>query len=137
MIWRANLNDEEPNCLIIKFVSFKCVVNQCCLLTSFLKHVLRLELSLVMAHVKLSCGNHAETLVDELQGGFLDHELMSTLGLIYLNFWAQNFDNVGDDFHQCLIIINATYYSFRKVGKDGVWVKALLDGQLLDTQCFF
>jgi hypothetical protein len=61
---------------------------------------------------------------------------MSTLGLIYLNFWAQNFDNVGDDFHQCLIFINATYYSFRKVGKDGVWVKALLDGQLLDSQCF-
>jgi hypothetical protein len=27
-----------------------------------------------------------QSLVDELQGGFLDHELMSTLGLIYLNF---------------------------------------------------
>jgi hypothetical protein len=86
MTWRANLNDEEPNCLVIKFVSSKCVVNQCCLITSFLKHVLRLDLSLVMAHVKLSCGNHVKALVDELQGGFLDHELMSTLGLIYLNF---------------------------------------------------
>jgi hypothetical protein len=34
---------------------------------------------------------------------------MSTLGLIYPNFWAQNFDNAGDDFHQCLIVIKVAY----------------------------
>jgi hypothetical protein len=58
---------------------------------------------------------------------------MSTLGLIYPNFWAQNFDNVGDDFHRCLIVIKTTYYNLHKVGKDGVWVKAFLDGQLSDS----
>jgi len=66
MTWHANLNDEEPNCFVIKFASFKCVVNQCCLITSFLKHVLKLDLSLVMACVKLSCGNHVKALMDEL-----------------------------------------------------------------------
>jgi hypothetical protein len=66
MTWYANLNDEEPNCLVIKFASSKCVVNQCCLITSFLKPMLKLDLSLVMAHVKLSCVNHVEALVDEL-----------------------------------------------------------------------
>jgi hypothetical protein len=36
-----------------------------------------------------------------------------------------------------LIVTKAIYYNLRKVGKDGVWVKALLDGQLLDSQCSF
>jgi hypothetical protein len=90
-----------------------------------------------MAQMKSSCGNYAKALVDKLPDGFPNHEFLSTLGFIYPKFWAQNFDNVGDGFHQCLIIIKATYYNLCKVGKDGVRVKTLLDGQLLDSQCFF
>jgi len=73
--------------------------------------------------------------VDELQGRSLNHELISALGVIYPNFWAPNLNNVSDDFHRCLIVIKVACYSPYKVGKDGVWVKALLDGQFLDSQC--
>lgn len=92
---------------------------------------------MVMVHVKSSCEKPTKVLMDELQGKFLDHELMSTLGVIYPKFWAQNLDNVGDVFHRCLIFIKVAYCSPHKVGKDGVWMKALLDGYLLDSQCIF
>jgi len=52
-----------------------------------------------MDHVKSSCENHGKALIDELHGKFPNHELISVAGVIYRNFWAQNFDNVGDDFH--------------------------------------
>jgi hypothetical protein len=52
-----------------------------------------------MVHVKSSCEKSTKALVDELQGRFLDHELMSTLGVIYPKLWVQNGDNVGDVFH--------------------------------------
>jgi len=55
MSWCTILNGEEPNCLVIEFVGFKCVVNQRCLTTGFLKLVLRPYFPLVMAHVKSSC----------------------------------------------------------------------------------
>jgi hypothetical protein len=93
MDWCTYLNGEEFNCLVIEFVSFKFVVNHCCF-TSFLKHVLRSNFPLVMAYVKSSCQNSTKALVDELQGRFLNHELMLTLGVIHPNFWAQNLDNL-------------------------------------------
>jgi len=37
MSWCAILNGEELDCLVIEFVGFKCVVNQRCFTTSFLK----------------------------------------------------------------------------------------------------
>jgi len=52
-----------------------------------------------MAHVKSSYENFAKALVDELHGRFVNYELMSTLGVIYPNFWAPNLGNVSDDFH--------------------------------------
>jgi hypothetical protein len=94
----AYLNGEEPNHLVIEFVSFKFVVNHCCF-TSFWKLVLRSNFLLVMAHVISSCENSTKALVGELQGRFANHELMLTLGVIHPNFWAQNLDNFGDDFH--------------------------------------
>jgi hypothetical protein len=66
MSWCVDLNDDEPNYLVIKFVNFKCVVNQRCLTIGFLKLVLRLDFPLVMAHVKSSCENYAKALVAEL-----------------------------------------------------------------------
>jgi len=62
---------------------------------------------------------------------------MSTLSMIYLNLWAKNLYNAKNDFHQCLIVIKPTYYSQWKVGKDGMWVDALLDPYELDLQCSF
>jgi len=53
----------------------------------------------MMVDVQSSCEKFIKVLVDELHGRFPDHELMSTLGVIYPNFWAQNLDNVGDVFH--------------------------------------
>jgi hypothetical protein len=99
--------------------------------------VLKPNFPLAMAHVKSSYEKSTKALVDELQGKFPNHELMSTLGVIYPNFWVANLDNVGDVFHQCLIFVKVAYRSPHKVGKDGVWMKALLDGYLLDSQCFF
>ncbi len=62
---------------------------------------------------------------------------MSTLSMIYLNLWAKNLYNAKNDFHKCLIVIKPTYYSPWKVGKDGMWVDALLDPYELDLQCSF
>jgi hypothetical protein len=36
-----------------------------------------------------------------------------------------------------LIVIKAAHCNLRKVGKDGVLVKALLDGQFWGSQCYF
>jgi hypothetical protein len=65
MNWCVDLNDEEPKCLVIKFASSRCVVNQCCLTTRILKLVLRRNFPLVMVHVKSNCVNHVKVLVDE------------------------------------------------------------------------
>ncbi len=72
--------------------------------------MLRPNFPLVMARVKPRCEKSTKALMDELQGEFLNHELMSTLGVIYPNFCVQNLDNVGDvfppmlDFYQgCLL----------------------------------
>jgi hypothetical protein len=81
--------------------------------------------------------NLGKALIDELHGRFPNHELISTLGVIYENFWAQNFDNVGDHFHWCLIVIKVACCCICKVGKNGVWVKLFLDGHLLDSQYSF
>jgi len=90
-----------------------------------------------MGHVKSSCENLDKALTDELHGRFPNHELIFALGVIYQKFWVQNFDNIGDDFHRCLIVIKVVYCTICKVGKDGVWVKLFLDGHLLDSQCSF
>ncbi len=76
-------------------------------------------------------------LIHELDVRFPNHELMSTLSMIYLNLWAKNLYNAKNDFHQCLIVIKRTYYSQWKVGKDGMWVEVLLDSYELDLQCSF
>jgi hypothetical protein len=79
-----------------------------------------------MAHVKSSCEDFAQVLVYELEVKFPNHELMSALGVIYLNFWPRNLQDVENDFHKCLIGIKATCYNQQKVGKDGMWVDVLL-----------
>jgi hypothetical protein len=70
-----------------------------------------------MGHVKSSCENLGNVLTDELHGRFPNHELISALGVIYQNFWAQNFDNVGDDFHRCLIVIKVFIVAFARLEK--------------------
>jgi hypothetical protein len=49
-------------------------INQCCLATSFLKLMLKLDFSFVMVHVKLSREESTKGLVDELKGKFPNHE---------------------------------------------------------------
>jgi hypothetical protein len=46
---------------------------------------------------------------------------MSTLSVIYPNLWAQNPNHVGDNFHQCLIVIKVIYCNLYKAKKNGVW----------------
>jgi hypothetical protein len=67
---------------------FKFSMNQCCLAIGFIKLVLRLDFLFILVSMKWSCEKYAKALVDELKGKFLNYELMSTLNVIYLNFWA-------------------------------------------------
>jgi len=75
------------------------------------------------------------TIIQELQGRFPNHELMLTFGVIYLNFWANDVVDAKDNFHQHTTIIKAIYYNSCKVGKDGLWMKVILDGYPLNLQC--
>jgi hypothetical protein len=60
------------------------------------------------------------------------------LNAIYQNFGVEALLlGIAKDFHQCLIVIKATYSNLHKVGKDGVWVKVFVDGHLLGIQCSF
>jgi hypothetical protein len=110
MNWCIDLNGEELDCPIIELDGSKFAINQCCFIIGYLKLVLKPNFPLVMARVKPRCEKSTKALMDELQGEFLNHELMSTLGVIYPNFCVQNLDNVGDvfppmlDFYQgCLL----------------------------------
>ncbi len=67
---------------------FKFSINQCCLATGFIKLVLRLDFLFIMVPMKCSCEEYAKVLMDELKGRLLNYELMLTLNVIYLNFWA-------------------------------------------------
>jgi hypothetical protein len=86
MSWCKDLNDEEVDCLIIEFVGAKFFVNQDCLATSVLKHVLRPYFLLVMVHPKSSCEDSTQALVLVLEVKFSNHEFMLALGVVYLNF---------------------------------------------------
>jgi hypothetical protein len=78
-----------------------------------------------------------KSLVHELEGRFPNHDLMLALGVIYLNFWVDHPNDAKDVFHEHLTVIKVAYSMPRKVRKEGVIVKALLDGHVLDVQCFF
>jgi hypothetical protein len=62
---------------------------------------------------------------------------MLALGAVYLNFWVDNPNDAEDIFHQHLIIIKVVYCGPHKVGKDGVLVKVLLNGNALDLKCSY
>jgi hypothetical protein len=57
-------------------------MNQHCLVTSDVKHVLSPNFPEVLAH--------------ELEGKFPNHELMLALGVVYPNFWIDNPNDVED-----------------------------------------
>ncbi len=80
------VNGEEADCSIIEFSNVMFFMNHICLTIGALKHVLRLNFPLVMAHVKSSCEDYAQALIHELEVRFSNHELMLALGVIYLNF---------------------------------------------------
>jgi hypothetical protein len=52
MSWEVDLNGEEADCLVIEFSNSKYFMNQHCLVTCDVKHVLRLDFPKVLAHVK-------------------------------------------------------------------------------------
>ncbi len=99
MSWAIDLNGEEADCLVIEFFSSKYYVNQCCLEIGDVKSVLRLDFPKVLAHVKSCFENFAKFLVHELEGRFLNHQLMLALGVVYLNFWVDNLNDVKDIIH--------------------------------------
>ncbi len=88
--WCEDLNGKKADCLIIKFAGVKLFVNQRCLAIGALKLVLMPYFLLVIVHVKSSCEDYTRALLHELGIRFSNHERMSTLGVIYLNFWARN-----------------------------------------------
>jgi len=92
---------------------------------------------LVMDYVYLESKKSTKILVQRLQGKFPNHELMLALGVIYLNFWANHPINAKDNFHQHMTIIKYTYCICCKMGNDGMWMKPMLDGYVLDLQCLF
>lgn len=47
MNWRANLNSEEVNYLVIEFVDLKYFINQHCLITNEVKLMFRLDFQVV------------------------------------------------------------------------------------------
>ncbi len=85
----------------------------------------------------MECKESTKILIQELQGKFPNHELMLALGVIYPNFWASHPINVKNNFHQHMTIIKYTYYIFYTMGNDGMWMKSMLDGYVLDLQCSF
>ncbi len=87
--------------------------------------------------MKMYTKKFVTTLIQELLGRFPNHELMLTFGVIYLNFWANDPTNVMDNFHQHTTVNKAIYYNTCKVGKDGVWMKVILDGYPSNLQCSF
>ncbi len=109
--------------------------NQCCHATSSLKLMLKLDLSFVMVHLKLSYEEFTKSLMDELEGKFPNHEQMFMLGV--WKFWGKNLDDIWDDFHWCLIVIKVAYCSPCKVAKDEAWMETFLDNHYLDLQCSF
>jgi hypothetical protein len=62
---------------------------------------------------------------------------MLALGAVHLNFWVDNPNDAKDIFHQHLIIIKIVYCGPHKVGKDGVLVKVLFTGNVLNLKCSY
>ncbi len=85
----------------------------------------------------MECKESTKILVQELQGRIPNHELMLALGVIYPNFWANHPIIVKNNFHQHMIIIKYTYCIFCTMGNDGMWMKSMLDGYVLDLQSSF
>jgi hypothetical protein len=97
------------------------------------KPMLRPGFPKVLVHVKKSCKNIAKFLVHELEGRFPNHDIMLALRVIYPNFWVDHPNDFEDVFHQHWIVIKVAYSMPRMMGKEGVIVKALLDGHVLDV----
>ncbi len=104
-----------PSLLVLIFLSPTLTCNK-----FFKTYMLKLGFPLLMVHMKSSYEKFTKARTDELLTHIPKPSFMSTLGVIYPNFWASNPNDVKDDFHQCLIIIKVTYCNFHKVRKDGM-----------------
>jgi hypothetical protein len=54
--------------------------------------------------VKEECEGVVQSLIDELHRQFPTHKVMTTLGVVYPQFWATNGDEVKENFHTYLAI---------------------------------
>ncbi len=70
--------------------------------------------------MKAQCTIACDLLVRELEGKFLNHELMNVLGIIFSQYWLQ--PNNEFTFVDHLALIKQHYYILKKVGIDGKWV---------------
>ncbi len=70
--------------------------------------------------MKVQCTIACDLLVRELEGKFLNHELMNVLGIIYSQYWLQT--NSEFTFVDHLALIKQHYGIKKKVGIDGKWV---------------
>jgi hypothetical protein len=62
---------------------------------------------------------------------------MTTLGVVYPQFWATNGDEVEEIFHTYLAILKATFCVLHKMGENENIVHVFLSSQALDLETFF
>jgi hypothetical protein len=62
---------------------------------------------------------------------------MTTLGVVYPQFWATNGNEVEEIFHTYLAILKATFCVLHKMGENENIVHVFLSSQALDFETFF
>jgi hypothetical protein len=87
--------------------------------------------------MKEECESVVRGLIDELHRQIPTHKVMTTLGVVYPQFWATNGDEVEENFHTYLAILKATFCVLHKMGENENIVHVVLSIQALDLETYF
>jgi hypothetical protein len=100
MSWFSNLNGGmDVEYLIFSFVGGKYLFYHFVVGVKGLQPITKATFQQSINKVKEECEGVAHNLVLKLKCCFLAHEIMITLGIIYLEFWTKNPTNVGRRLH--------------------------------------
>lgn len=72
-----------------------------------------------MDKVKQQCEGVANNLIKKLEQCFLEHQILTTLSMVYLQFWARNPVHADEEFHRQLNVLKATFCAPHMVGEFG------------------
>jgi len=81
--------------------------------------------------VKEECEGVIRGLIDELHWQLPTHKVMTTLGVVYPQFWATNGNEIEKNFHTYLAILKAAFCVLHKMGENENVVHVLLSSQHL------